>query len=305
MGTLDILRRLVRKRASLLGLAVVVTMFLAGIFATWIAPYDYRAQDLEAVNQLPSREHWLGTDELGRDIFSRMIWGARTASFVVVATLILGTPLGIILGGIAGYFGGVVDSLIMRFADFLFAFPGILLVFFLAATLSPRIDAFARSTEALAPLVKGGYIDYLVVVAILSLIGWAGMARMVRGQFLTLKEREYAQASLALGATPFQIIFRHILPNALPPIIVLLSMGAGGIILSEAFLSFLGIGIRPPNPSWGAMIFNNYTFWRTRPMLVWVPGITIGLIILAFNLLGDGLNDALDPYSAKKGGKER
>ncbi len=300
MSFKEVMKELVRNRSALFGLAIVTALFLTGIFAHWIATSHYRDQNLDAVNLSISWEHPLGTDRLGRDIFSRIIWGARTASFVVVVTLALGTPAGIILGAVAGYFGGAIDTAIMRIADILFAFPGMLLIFFLAATLGPRIDALARSTEFLDPLVKGGYIDYIVVIATLALIGWAGMARLVRSQFLSIKERDYIDAARGLGASNLRVIFQHILPNTLSPIIVALSMGAGGVILSEAFLSFLGIGIRPPNPSWGAMIFANYQFWRTQPMLVWVPGLVIGIIILAFNFLGDGLNRAFNPFSKRR-----
>jgi ABC-type dipeptide/oligopeptide/nickel transport system permease subunit len=300
MNLKEVLREFGHDRLALFGLTIVVILFATGIFAPAIAPYGYKEQNLDAAEQSISREHLLGTDQLGRDIFSRIVWGARTASFVVVVSLALGTPVGIILGAITGYFGGIVDTIVMRIADILFAFPGMLLIFFLASTLGPRIDQLSRSIAALDPLVKGGYIDYIVVVVTLSLIGWAGGARLVRGQFLSIKERDYIDAARCLGASNWRLIFRHILPNAASPIIVSLSMGAGGIILSEAFLSFLGIGIRPPNPSWGAMIFTNYAFWRTRPMLVWVPGLVIGVIILAFNFLGDGLNRALDPFSKRR-----
>ncbi len=300
MNFKEVMKELVRNRPALFGLVIVTALFLTGIFAPWLAPSHYREQNLDGVNLSISWEHPLGTDRLGRDIFSRIIWGARTASFVVVITLALGTPMGIIFGAVAGSFGGVIDTVIMRIADILFAFPGMLLIFFLAATLGPRIDALARSTEFLDPLVKGGYIDYVVVIATLALIGWAGMARLVRSQFLSIKERDYIDAARGLGASNLRVIFQHILPNTLSPIIVALSMGAGGVILSEAFLSFLGIGIRPPNPSWGAMIFANYQFWRTQPMLVWVPGLVIGIIILAFNFLGDGLNRAFNPFSKRR-----
>lgn len=300
MNIREIIKELGQNRMSLFGFVVVSMLFLTGIFAPVIAPYHYRDQNLDAANESPSKEHLLGTDQLGRDTLSRIIWGARTACFVVIVSLALGTPVGILLGAVAGYFGGLVDTIIMRIADILFAFPGMLLIFFLAATLGPRIDALARSTDLLDPLVKGGFIDYVVVVSTLSLIGWAGMARLVRGLVMSIKERDYIDAARSIGASNWRVIFRHIMPNAISPVIVSLSMGAGGIILSEAFLSFLGIGIRPPNPSWGAMIFSNYQFWRTRPMMVWVPGLVIGVIILAFNFLGDGLNRALDPFTKRR-----
>src|SRR3989304_6229338 len=301
MNIREIIKELGQNRMSLFGFVVVSMLFLTGIFAPVIAPYHYRDQNLDAANESPSKEHLLGTDQLGRDTLSRIIWGARTALFVVIVSLALGTPVGILLGALAGYFGGLVDTIIMRVADILFAFPGMLLIFFLAATLGPRIDELARSIDLLDPLVKGGFIDYVVVVSTLSLIGWAGMARLVRGLVMSIKERDYIDAARSIGAPSWGGIFRPIIPHAISPVIVSLSMGAGGIILSEAFLSFLGIGIRPPNPSWGAMIFNNYQFWRTRPLLVWIPGLIIGTIILGFNFLGDGLNRALNPFSKRRG----
>lgn len=288
------------QKPAFFGLLVIATLLVTAIFAPWIAPYSYREQDLDAANLFPCWDYPLGTDELGRDQLSRIIWGTRTAAFVVVVTLILSTPLGLVLGALAGYFGGWVDTLIMRVADIMFAFPGILLILFLAATVQPRIDETVRSIAILAPIARGGYIDYITVTLTLAAVGWAGKARLVRSLFLRIKEEEYIWAAKAVGATPWRIIARHIFPNAIAPIIVSLSMAAGSIILSEAFLAFFGIGIRPPNASWGAMIYTSYRFWRTRPWMIWGPGGVLALVIFAFNFLGDGLNAILNPKEVKK-----
>lgn len=288
------------QKPAFIGLLIIIALVVTAIFAPWMAPYGYRDRDLDRTNLGPCWAHPLGTDELGRDQLSRIIWGARTAAFVVVVTLILSTPLGIVLGAISGYFGGWVDTLIMRVADVMFAYPGFLFILFLAATIQPRIDGWARNVDFLASVVKGGYINYIVVTIALSAVGWAGTARLVRSLFLKLKKEEFVTAAKAIGATDRRIVFRHILPNALPPIIVSLSMSAGGIILTEASLSFLGIGIRPPNPSWGAMIYTGYMFWRTRPWMIWGPGGMLALAIFAFNFLGDGLNAIFNPKEIKK-----
>lgn len=288
-----------RNLPATLGLMIILGVLLVALFAPWLAPYHFRAQNLDAANQPPSLTHWLGTDELGRDVYSRIIWGSRTSVFVVVLALAIGTPLGIVLGAISGYFGGRVDSLIMRLADIMFAFPDLLFVFFIAATLQPRIEAMVSGIELLGfsgrAFARAGFLDYVVVIVAVAFVGWAGMARLVRGQFLSLAQSEFVEAARAIGASPWRIVFRHLLPNAMPPVIVALSLGAGGIVLAEASLSFLGIGINPPNPSWGAMIIDNYAFYRTRPHLVVAPGVVLAAVIFAFNFLGDGLNDVLNP----------
>lgn len=296
---LTFLAQLTRNPTATMGLLIIVGLFAVALLAPWLAPYHYRQQSLDEANQPPSLYHWLGTDELGRDVYSRIVWGARTSVFVLVLALTIGTPLGIVLGALSGYFGGKVDALIMRLADVMFAFPDLLFVFFIAATLQPRIEGIVRGIQ-MGPFdgrvfARAGYLDYVVVVVAIALVGWAGLARLVRGQFLSLSRREFVEAARAVGASNTRIVFRHLLPNAIPPVIVALSLGAGGIILAEASLSFLGIGINPPNPSWGAMIIDNYAFYRTRPYLVVAPGVAVAAVIFAFNFLGDGLNDILNP----------
>lgn len=295
---LDVWCRFSRHRLAVVGLILVSLMFFTGVFAPWLAPYSYTQLDLDAVEQMPSLAHPLGTDKLGRDQLSRIIWGARTAVIVAPSATVAGVALGLLMGALAGYFGGLVEALIMRVADILFAFPGLLFALLVAATVQPGIESRLKTIEPLKGFVKAGYAEFLVVIIALSVVGWPGMARLVRGQILSLKEAPFVEAARAIGASPWRILWRHILPNAMAPVVVSISMSMGGAILAEATLSFLGIGIRPPTASWGSMIYDNYTFWRSpaAPVLLWLPGLIVGSLIFAFNFLGDGLNDALNPH---------
>ena len=295
---MQLVRRIARNLPALLGAAVIFWMVLTAIFAPVIARYPYDQTNLNAVEQAPSAAHWLGTDGLGRDMFSRVVWGARSAVFVIVLTSLLSLSLGLSLGAAAGYFGGWIDTLIMRMADILFAFPGLLFVFFIAATIKPGILAWAKSV-GLDALARTGYLDYAVVIIALGIVGWAGLARLVRAQVLTIKEREYVISALAIGVPTWKVIFRHILPNSIAPIVVALSMGMGDIALSEGYLSYLGIGLQPPAPSWGNILADNAgRYWRTFPQMIWlvlIPGLVLATVVFAFNFLGDGLNEALNP----------
>jgi peptide/nickel transport system permease protein len=291
----DVWHRLRRNRPAVVGLVVISLMYLTAIFAPLIAPYEYDKIDLENVRAGPSRAHPLGTDELGRDVFSRVVWAARSAAFVSITVTGFGLALGILFGVLSGYLGGWVDTLIMRLGDVLFAFPGLLFVFFIAATIKPGLIAWVKAI-GLRELARSGYVDYLVVIIALGLVGWPGMARLIRGQLLSLKKRDYVLAAQAIGVPTWRIMLRHLLPNAMPPVIVAVSGGVGGIILSEATLSFLGIGLQPPNPSWGAMLYQYYGYWRTELWpLLFIPATVLVAIVLAFNFLGDGLNEALNP----------
>ncbi len=295
---LQIVGRIVRNPPALLGALVVIAMVVTAIFAPAIAPYPYDKQNFAAVEQAPSFAHLLGTDALGRDMLSRVVYGARSALFVIVLVTLVDLGLGIPLGAIAGYFGGLADTVIMRVADILFAFPGLLFVFLIAATIKPGVINWAKNI-GLADLARSGYLDYAVVIIALGAIGWAGLARLVRAQVMTVKEREFVIGARAMGVPTWKIIARHVLPNCMAPVIVGLSMGMGDIALSEGYLSFLGIGLQPPNPSWGNIIADNAgRYWRTFPQmiwLVWVPGIVLAAVVFAFNFLGDGLNEALNP----------
>lgn len=291
----DVWLRLRRNRPAMVGLAIIIVMYVVAIFGPQIVPYEYDKIDLENVRAAPSLQHLMGTDELGRDVFSRIVWAARSAAFVSITVTSLGLTLGIFFGVLSGYLGGWVDTLIMRLGDVLFAFPGLLFVFFIAATIKPGLIAWVKSI-GLRELARSGYVDYLVVVIALSLVGWPGMARLIRGQLLSLKNRDYVLAAQAIGVSTGRIMWRHLLPNAMPPVIVAVSGGMGGIILSEATLSFLGIGLQPPNPSWGAMLFQYYGYWRTELWpLLFIPATILVAIVMAFNFLGDGLNEALNP----------
>ncbi len=293
-----LLRRILTNPPAALGALVILLMLFAAIFAPLIAPYPYDQQNLDYIEKGPSAAHWFGTDGLGRDMFSRIVWGARSAVFVIVMVTAVSLALGVPLGAIAGYFGGWADTIIMRAADILFAFPGMLFVFFIAATIKPGIINWAREI-GLSDLARTGYLDYAVVIIALGVIGWAGLARMIRAQVMTIKEREFVIGARATGVPAWRVILRHILPNAITPIIVAMSMGLGDIALSEGYLSFLGIGLQPPAPSWGNIIAENAgRYWRRFPEMIWlvfIPGLVLAAIVFAFNFFGDGLNEALNP----------
>ncbi|WP_448530708.1 ABC transporter permease [Pseudothermotoga sp.] len=278
----DAFRRLRKNKAAMFGLIFVIFVVLVAIFAPLLAPADPNKIDLQ--NRLksmgsPSRickngVYILGSDEYGRDILSRLIYGARISLTVGVMTQIITTAIGIIIGSLAGYYGGVIDMVMMRVADMLFAFPELLF--------------YIGMMFALGPGLTNMFIA-------LSVIGWAGKARLVRSQVIYLKETEFVEAAKAQGLSDFRIIVKHILPNCMGPIIVSVSLGIPGAILAEAGLSFLGLGILPPTPSWGNMIRSASAYLRIQPWYAVWPGVVLMLATFAFNLLGDGLRDALDP----------
>ena len=282
-------------------LVVIILFYLAGILAPWVTPYDYRAQDLSMTKQRPSFSHPFGTDRLGRDIFTRVIYGLRTTVIITVAALATGSLfLGIGMGLISGYFGKMVDSVIMRVGEVFLAFPGIFLVILIAATVRTRVVDLVRDLEVstgINGLVSSGAADYVVVFGAVAAFSWVGMARLVRGQVLYIKQSQYVDAARATGASTRRIMLAHILPNILSPIIVLTTIGMGSTAGTEIVLSWLGIGIQPPTPSLGVMIFNNgnISALRQDPHLLLFPVGTITILIFAFNLLGDALNDAFNP----------
>ncbi|MCK4368879.1 MAG: ABC transporter permease [Dehalococcoidales bacterium] len=260
------------------GLGVLVLLVIAAFFAPLLAPYDpYELGDAGESLLQPSGEHLMGTDILGRDTLSRLIYGARTALMVGFISVTVAGIIGIPLGIIAGYFGGVLNMVIMRAMDALMCFPMLLLALFLAAVL------------------KEYFSGIWVVIIALSVAIIPGYARVTHGLTLSIKENDYIMAQRAMGSSNSRVMFRHILPNAFPPLIVLVTMQLGALILAEAGLSFLGIGIDPPGAAWGAMVWDGYRYLANNPVLWLAPGIAIALVVFAFNIVGDGLRDALDP----------
>jgi peptide/nickel transport system permease protein len=257
--------------ASILLALLIVTAIIGPSFVH----YDPLSMDLESLKQPPSAAHLLGTDSTGRDILSRLVYGARISLSIGILASCLSLFIGILFGLIAGYFGGRVDAVLSQFFDIFLAFPSLLLAIGISAVMP------AGLTSAMLAI---------------TLVGWAGFARLVRGITLSLKEQTYVEASRALGATPARILTTHILPNALPVIIVAGSLRVGGFILLEAALSFLGLGVQPPTPTWGSMISLNRAYINSAPWMVLFPGIAISITVISFNVLGDFLRDKLDPH---------
>lgn len=300
----DAFRRLIHNRMAMVGLGMIVIFSIAAIFGEAVAPYDPLRQDLFNTSKTPSGEHWLGTDELGRDLFSRILTGARTALLVATLVTFIAAGVGTVIGLVSAYAGGLLDTAFMRFADLLLAFPSFLLAAFLNATLrKPFADRMERLADftGLHFLSDKLFIDFMLIFGALALISWSGYARLIRGQVLSLREQEFVEAARSMGASTRAILFRHILPNSFAPIVVAISVNFGNAILAESALSYLGVGIQPPIPSWGQMINANLDQWRYYPHLVIAPGAALALLILAFNFFGDGVADALNPRRQSRG----
>ena len=295
------IRRLFRKKLSVACLFIILIMYGSGIFAPLVAPYGYNDQDLTKVKQGPSFSNPLGTDRLGRDMLTRVIFSLRTTVIITVISLITGSLLlGITLGLMAGYFGRWVDGIIMRIGEVTASFPDIFLVLIIVATVKPRILTWVHNFEdstGIDWIVRLGIVDYLVISLALAAFSWFGMARLVRGQVLQVRENQYVEASRAIGSSTLRILAIHVLPNVISPVIVSISAGLAGIATAEIVLSWLGIGIQPPTPSLGVMIFENgnISVLRSDPHLTLVPSGVLVVLLFTFNLLGDGINDAFNP----------
>lgn len=297
------LRSLLRRRIAMLAIAYILIFYTVGIFAPLLAPYDYSAQNLGHVFAPPSRQHLFGTDRLGRDEFSRVILSTRTTVIVTVAaSLAGGFIIPVVLGMLAGYRLGWVDSLINRVGEALGSLPSLLLLILLSATLRPRMDAFWLSQNAFKwPLIGGslqaGGADLLLVFSVLTLVGWVGGERLIRSQVLAVRKSDYVEAAHAMGASTWRILRSHIFPNISWLVVVGISSSLGGIALSEIALTFFGLGVRPPTPSFGDLIFDasGPLTVAAHPNLLLVPGVVVVLLFLSFNLLGDALNDVLNP----------
>ncbi|MBI2887795.1 MAG: ABC transporter permease [Chloroflexi bacterium] len=319
-----------RKKLAMISLVIILAFYLGGIAGPFFAPFSYSAQNLDlsyqpawlaqplctVINVLdasrrppqhqPSVDHLLGTDRLGRDLFSRILWGMRTSVIVSLAAVLTGSIfLGVLLGALSGFVGRWVDTLIMRVGEIFLAFPGLLLVILISATLRPRVQQWVEGVQqagGFSGLVESGFVDYLVVFGAMAAFSWVGVARIIRGQILMLRALEYVQAARAIGATTSRLIFVHILPNTLNIIIIMLSSSLGGAIGSELVLSWLGVGIQPPTPSLGVMIWENQSqtllfeqfACRVSPVFL-APIFIVSVVFFCFALFGDGLNDALNP----------
>jgi len=276
-------RRLKKNKLAMGGLAFIIFMLLFSFIGPLFSPYLSDKVNVTSINQPPSFSHWLGTDKLGRDILTRLMLAGRISLTIGIASMIVSVIFGAVLGAISGFYGGIIDNIIMRFADILMSIPGLPLLMIIGALLSEW-------------KVPGQYRIY-VVMLMLSLVGWPGLARLIRGQILTLREQPFMQAAEVLGLSDKRKIFNHLIPNTIPLLLVVATLNVAGAILSESVLSFLGLGVVPPTSSWGNMIdaANNLIDFQRRPWLWIPPGVTIFLTVISINLLGDGLRDALDP----------
>ena len=267
-------KRLAKNKLAVAGLIVLIITALLAVFAPIAAPYGYEEQDLFNTLAGPSREHWLGTDNLGRDMLSRLIYGGRNSLTLGLISVALAAALGVILGAVSGYYGGKVDMVIMRLLDVLQAVPAILLAIAISATLGP------------------GYMNCILALTISQI---PGFTRMTRASCLNVQGMEYVEAARSINARERRIIFKHVLPNAISPISVQATMSVATAILTSASLSFIGLGVQPPQAEWGAMLSAGRSYIRSNPHVIIYPGITIMIVVLSLNLLGDGLRDALDP----------
>jgi peptide/nickel transport system permease protein len=273
--------RLKRSRLAMIGLIIFGAMVILALLSPWIAPYDPKRPDLFNLKASPGADHWLGTDALGRDVLSRLLVGGRYSLGIGIAAALISSLLGLVAGAIAGFQGGVIDGVLMRFVDLMLAFPSIFLLLIIAS------------------MLEG--ISVAGIILFLGLFSWMWLARLVRGEFLSLKRREFAEAARAIGAPGWHIMVRHLLPNAIGVIIVSFTLDIALFMLAEASLSFLGFGVKSGTPTWGNMLSDARTDYLTTPMLAVIPGLTLTIAVLAINFVGDGLRDAFDPRGRAAG----
>ncbi len=308
----DAMRRLVRNRAAVIGATIIVILILAAIFAPFIAPKPYDTQVLNDQNKVPqwlvsvfpstkgyakiSNVYPLGADYVGRDLFSRIIYGSRVSLSVAFVGPLISLIVGVIYGSISGYFGGRVDNIMMRIVDVLYAFPSLLFIILLMAFFRGSAGQFTPgSIPDILDSIDSKFGGMLFIFVGIGLTAWETMARLTRGQVLSIREKEFIEAAHTIGAGNLRIMFRHILPNVLGPLIVNETLAIPGYIATEAFLSFIGLGVNPPTPSWGSMISDGSSVIRTYPSQTIFPALALAITMFAFNFLGDGLRDAFDP----------
>jgi len=276
--TQDAFRRLRRNKLAMAGLGVLIFFIVIALLTPWIAPYSYEGQNLELGAVAPSAEHWLGTDTLGRDQLTRIMYGSRISLMVGFIATSVALLIGVLWGATAGFVGGRLDAIMMRIVDVLYALPFTIFIILLTVI-------FGRSI--------------LLLFLAIGAVEWLTMARIVRGQVLTIKKQEFVEAAIAIGLSPWQIITRHLIPNVLGPIIVYTTLTIPSVILLESFLSFLGLGIQPPQSSWGSLISGGVETMEEYPWLLIFPGLALSITLFSLNFLGDGLRDALDPRASK------
>lgn len=270
----DAWQRLQKNKLAMFGLYTLVLIVVIAIVGPWLSPFSYSDQDLSQTNKPPSAEHWFGTDNLGRDLFTRVLYGARVSLAIGLAASLINLTIGVVYGGLAGILGGRADRIMMSIIDILYGIPLLLYVILLMVILKPGLTN---------------------IFIALGIAYWLGMARIVRGQILSLKEQEYILAARTLGAGTWRILLRHLIPNSLGPIIITMTLAIPEAIFAEAFLSFIGLGVAAPMASWGVLAAEGVTSLRSYPFQLFFPALAISLTMLAFNFLGDGLRDALDP----------
>jgi peptide/nickel transport system permease protein len=298
----DSFNRLLRNKMAVVSMVIVLVMFFLAIFGPFLTPYDFLKQNLSMRSVPPSSAHWLGTDYLGRDVLSRVIYGARTATLISVLSVLFSAVFGIIIGSISGYVGGKTDFFLMWFTDLNMSFPQLVLGIVLAVSLRPPLSHWMEQEylTTLNPIFRqSSVLDVCLVVVVIAIVAWCPYARLLRSEVMAVRNKNYVTAARALGLSPFKIVVKYIIPNSIGPVIVQLSAGMGSAMLSESAFSFLGIGVNPPIPSWGNMINDGLSQWSSAPYLLVAPALVLGIITVAFSFLGDGLNDGLNPRQWK------
>jgi ABC-type dipeptide/oligopeptide/nickel transport system permease subunit len=291
----DAWERLRLNRAAMVSLVVIVVLMVVALFAPLIAPYGYADGNLLHGSEGPGRDHILGTDDLGRDILSRLLYGTRVSLSVALAAQVVIIAVGVPIGLVTGYLGGWLDLVVMRVIDAIFALPNLLIAILIMSMLRGNISASAKHGSNWLTSLDTWTKGLIGIFFVLSITHWLTVSRLVRAQVLSIKEREHVEAARTLGASQARIIRVHIIPHVLAPVIIAIAFGVPGAIMLEASLSFLGVGVNPPTPSWGLMISNGIANMRSHPYMLTSPALALGLTLLAFTFLGDGLRDAMDP----------
>jgi peptide/nickel transport system permease protein len=276
-----------RHRPAMIGSAIILIFALAAIFASYLSPYDPNRTALDSMLEPPSAQHWMGTDELGRDLLTRILYGGRVSLSIGVMAMALAVTVGALVGGLAGFYGGWVDNLLMRFTDMMLAFPQLFVLIILAIALRDLPIEALRGTA---------FASILSIVLVIGVLAWMQVARLVRASFLSLKEKEFTEAARCVGVSNARIMIRHLLPNAMSPIIVAATFRVATSMITEAGLSYLGFGVQPPTATWGNMLKNAQEQMTRAPWTAIFPGLMIFIAVIAINFIGDGLRDALDPY---------